>query len=117
MRCLLDEDTPHSIRDQLLRRIPDLEVIAVGDEAAPAYGTSDPNILRWIERERYALVSRNRRTMPQHLRQHLEAGGHVPGVLLLRRGYTLREIIDDLRLIWESGDPEEFRDQLVYLPL
>lgn len=85
IRYLLDEDTPHAIRDQLLRREPEMEVLAVGDEMAPAFGTPDPELLQWIEREGYVLVSRNRRTLPQHLQEHLEAGGHIPGIFLLRR--------------------------------
>lgn len=116
-RYLLDEDTPHAIRDQLLRREPDMEIMAVGDDMAPALGTLDPELLRWIEREGYMLVSRNRRTIPQHLREHLEAGGHVPGIFLLRRRYSLGQILEDLMLIWEAGRPEEYRDRVEYLPL
>jgi hypothetical protein len=113
----MDEDTPGAIRDQLLRRQPEMDVLAVGDDMAPAYATPDPQLLRWIEREGYVLVSRNRRTLPRHLREHLEAGGHVPGIFLLRRRSSLGQIIDDLILIWETGRPDEHRDQLVYLPL
>jgi len=32
IRYLLDEDTPHAIRDQLLRRKPEMEVLVVGDD-------------------------------------------------------------------------------------
>ena len=116
-RFLLDEDTPHAIRDQLLRREPEIEVLAVGDDTAPALGTPDPEILQWIEREGYVLVSRNRRTMPRHLQEHLKAGGHVPGIFLLRRRYSLGQILDDLILIWEAGRPDEYRNRIEYLPL
>ena len=94
-----------------------MDILAVGEDTAPALGTPDPGILQWIERERYVLVSRNRRTLPQHLREHLEAGGHVPGIFLLRRRYSLGQIIEDLTLIWEAGRPEEYRDRIEYLPL
>jgi hypothetical protein len=114
---LLDEDTPHTIRDQLLRREPAMEILAVGDEAAPALGTSDAELLRWIEREGFILISRNRRTIPQHLREHLEAGGHVPGIFLFRRHYSLGQVLEDLIFIWEAGNPEEYRDRVEYLPL
>ena len=115
-RYLLDEDTPHAIRDQLLRREPDMEILVVGGDRAPVLGTPDPEILQWIEREGYVLVSRNRRTLPHHLREHLEAGDHVPGIFLLRRRYSLGQIIEDLVLIWEAGRPEEYRDRVEYLP-
>ncbi len=26
------------------------------------------------------------------------------------------KLIEDLRLIWAASDPEEFKDQIVYLP-
>lgn len=117
IRYLLDEDTPHAIRDQLLRREPEMEILAVGDDMAPVFGTPDRELLRWIEQEGYILVSRNRRSLPQHLRAHLESGGHVPGIFLLRRRYSLGQILEDLVLIWKAGHSEEYQDQIVYLPL
>lgn len=116
VRYLLDENIPHAIRDQLLRAQP-IEVLMVGDDTAPAIGTPDAELLRWIEQNRYILVSRNRRTLPQHLKEHLRAGRHVPGIFLLRRQHTLHQILEDLLLIWESGDLGEYQDQLIYLPL
>ena len=117
IRYLLDEDTPHSLRNQLLRRAPEIDMLAVGDEMGPARGTPDPQLLRWIEREGYIVVSRNRRTMPRHLRDHLEAGGHIPGIFLLRRHYSVGQLLEDLLLIWAAGRPEEYRDRIEYLPL
>jgi hypothetical protein len=117
IRYLLDEDTPHAIRDQLLRRRPDMEILAVGDEGAPPFGTPDAELLGWAEKEGYILVSRNRRTMPKHLHHHLEAGGHVPGIFLLRPRYSVGEVIEDLLLIWEAAEPKEYQDQILYLPL
>jgi len=91
--------------------------MAVGDGMAPAIGTPDDEILQWIEEAGYVLVSRNRRTLSQHLREHLEAGGHIPGIFLLSRRSSLGHIIEDLILIWEAGDPEEYRDRVEFLPL
>jgi hypothetical protein len=84
LRFLLDENMPHAVRDQLLLRKPEMQVHAVGDVGAPALGTPDPEILIWLEANDAVLVSRNRRTMPVHLRDHLAEGRHVPGVLLIR---------------------------------
>jgi hypothetical protein len=114
---LLDENIPHAIRDQLFRRERTIEVLAVGDDTGPPVGTPDAELLQWIEKSGHILVSRNRRTLPQHLREHLGAGHHVPGIFLLRRKYPFSQVIEDLLLIWESGHPEDFLDQLIYLPL
>lgn len=114
---LVDEDTPHAIRDGLLRRQSEMEVCVVGGEMAPPLGTLDPDILRWLEREGYILISRNRSTMPLHLREHLEAGIHVPGILLLRPQSSIGRIIEDLLLIWGAAYPDEYRDRIAYIPL
>jgi len=111
IRYLLDENTPHAVRDQLLLREPEMQVLVVGDEMAPALGTPDPMILEWIERNGYILISRNRRTIPRHLREHLAAGHHVPGIFLLG------QLIEDLLLIWRASKPGEYQDRIEYLPL
>jgi len=51
------------------------------------------------------------------LRDHLAAGNHVPGILLIRRRYTWGQVIDDLYLIWDASTPDEYRDRIEYLPL
>ena len=105
------------MRDQLLLREPEIQVLAIGDELAPARGTLDPAILEWIEQNGYVLVSRNRRTIPNHLRDHLATGHHVPGIFLLWRQCSLGRLIEDLLLIWRTSEPSEYRDRIEYLPL
>jgi len=117
IRYLLDENMPHAVRDQLLLREPEMQVLVVGDEMAPALGTPDPMILEWIERNGYILITRNRRTIPEHLREHLAAGHHVPGIFLVRRRFSLGQLIDDLLLIRRASKPGEYQDRIEYLPL
>ena len=78
IRFLIDENTAHAVADQMLWRQPDIAVLTVGDDIAPPRGTLDPDILIWLEENSYFLVTRNRRSMPGHLRDHLAAGRHVP---------------------------------------
>ena len=56
-----------------------MEILAVGDEAAPALGTSDAELLRWIEREGFVLISRNRRTIPSTYGSILRPEAMSPG--------------------------------------
>ncbi len=117
IRYLVDENTARSISDQLRRRQPDIIALTVGDDLAPPRGTPDPDILLWLEREGYCLITRNRHSMPQHLRDHLAAGHHVPGIFTLRPRASIGQIIDDLLLIWGASQLEEHRDQIVHIPL
>ncbi|MYK17497.1 hypothetical protein F4055_04905 [Candidatus Poribacteria bacterium] len=116
MRFLLDEDTSHVIRDGLIRRHPDVEIRVIGGAGVPPLGTKDKEILEFLEREAYILISSNRNTMPIHLEAHLQEGRHIPGILLLRPRFSYREIIDTLELILFAGVPEDLRDRVVYIP-
>ena len=116
IRFLLDEHIAHVIRDGLQHRQPEIEVRVAGGKNAPPNGTKDDAILEFLEREGFILVSQNRRTMPGHLVAHLQKGGHVPGILLLRRGYDYGEIILTLQLIWGASAPEDFQDQITRIP-
>lgn len=116
-RFLLDENMERAIQRQLQRLNPEIDVRLVGDPEVPPRGTSDPDILTWIEREDYILVTKNRRTMPKHFVEHLAAGRHAPGVLCIRKYVTMAELIDVLYLIWYASDTEEYRDRLVFIPL
>ena len=116
IRYLVDENTTRALVDQLLRFRPDMDILLVGDETAPPLGTLDPDILLWLEKEHRCLITKNRASMPQHLHNHLAAGGHVPGILTLKPKASLSQIIEDLLLIWEVCEPDEFRDKIEYLP-
>lgn len=110
---LMDENMPHAVRNQLLRLEPAIEIACVGDDEAPPIGTPDPEILTWIDDNHHCLVSRNRRTMPGHLADHIADGHHVPGIFLIKRDHSLGKVIDDLLLIWHAVDENEFRDCIV----
>jgi hypothetical protein len=115
---LIDEDTGPRLAAALRREAPDLRVYVVGRDPAPPRGTPDPDLLRWIEMTGCLLVTRNRTSMPEHLRDHLALGGHVPGILVVRsRHITWRQLLDDLLLIWGAAAPNEYADRIVYLPL
>ncbi len=116
-RFLLDENMPHALREALRRVEPAVDVRVMGEVGCPPLETEDLELLAWIERESRILISRNRRTMPQHFATHLQAGGHVPGILMVSEDSSMVELVDDLLLIWSASEADEWRDRLVYLPL
>lgn len=116
IRYLVDENTTRAIVDQLHRVQPDIDILLVGDETAPSLGTLDPDILLWLEQENYCLVTRNRASMPGHLRDHLAAGHHIPGIFAIKPHSTIGQIIEELLLIWEASSPNEYQDRIEYIP-
>ena len=55
--------------------------------------------------------------MPGHLRHHLAAGRHVPGILVVPFPLDIGALVEELILIWGASLPNEYQDQIVYLPL
>ena len=116
-RYLIDENISGVYRTQLLHHEPSLTVLMIGDEGAPARGTSDPEILHWCEQNHFNLITNNRKSMPQHLVDHLAAGCHVPGIIMINSGVPMGTILDDLILIAGASHEDEFRDHIIYIPL
>jgi len=117
LHFLLDENLSPIIRRELRQRAPQLEVLRVGDVGAPPLATPDEMILQWIEETGYVLVTDNRRSMPVHLERHYAQGRHIPGILLIRRGTSLGNIIEELLLIWHASEAAEYRDRIQFIPL
>ena len=80
---LLDENTEPAITSGLRRRDPMLAVWRVGELTTLPLGTLDPDIPRWCEQHNCVLVTNNRHSMPNHLREHVREGGHIPGILTI----------------------------------
>lgn len=114
---LLDEHVPSIIQARRNHREPRLRVFSIGEDMAPPGGSPDSDLLDWIAAQQCMLVTNNRATMPVHLARHLAQGRHVPGIVQLPRRMNISEVIEDIVLIWAASEPDEFRDQILYLPL
>src|SRR2546421_1792103 len=96
MRLITDEHVPPLYREQLLRLNPELVIWHVGSVRTPPFGSPDPAILVWCEDHDFVLVTNNRKTMPRHLREHLEAGRHIPGILTIDLEAPIGIVIEEL---------------------
>ena len=114
---VLDENVDHAVRAGLHQQWPEIVVWVVGDPGAPQLGTPDPDILVWCEERGFSLVTYNRASMPRHLQAHLAVGRHVSGVFILNRTMTIGAIVEELALIWGASEPDEYSDQVRYVPL
>ena len=117
IRFLIDESLPRSLVAGLRRRESSIDVWRVGQPNMPAFGASDAELLRFCEKSERTLVSLDRASIPGHVTEHLTAGGHTWGVLLVTRRCTFRGLLDELVLIWSASDSADWRDVLLYLPL
>jgi len=55
--------------------------------------------------------------MPAHLRDHLAAGRHVPGIFELNPDMTVGQTVEELALIWAASHEDEYLDRIAFLPV
>jgi hypothetical protein len=121
LRYLLDEDLRggglwQAIQQHNTSSPHPLDAVRVGDPPDLPLGTFDPDILIWAEREVRVLVSRDQRSLPQHLAAHLRGGRHLPGIFIILKGATVPAILDFLVLAAYAGDPLVYQDRMEHIP-
>lgn len=108
IRFLLDENQPPRLKTALLRFNAMVDVLRVGEAAAPRLGTSDPALLHYVQQTHRILVTSDWTTMPGHIENHLAAGGKLWGVFWIRPHASIGRLAECLHLIWEATDPDEW---------
>jgi len=116
IRFLLDENLSPDLKISLLRLNPNLDILRVGEPDAPLLGTLDPEILDYVASFQRLLVTNNRRSMPGHLKNHWDKGGRIWGLLWLRPSANLEIWAEELYLIWEASEAEEWIDRVDWIP-
>ncbi len=98
-----------------MRRVaPEIDIRAAADAALA--GLKDPEVLRSAADSGRILVSQDRRTMPAHFAR-FTSGVQSPGVILLREATPISAAIEELVLIWNASEAEEWIGRLVWIPL
>jgi predicted nuclease of predicted toxin-antitoxin system len=117
---LLDEQLRgplwRAVLDYNASAVAPMDAVRIGGVAGLPTGVKDEQILKWAEEENRIVVSRDRDTLPRHLKNHLTSGRHSPGIVLIRREATFQEILEWLDLIAQAGDSTEFADSVTYIP-
>lgn len=114
IRFQADNDVAPALVHGVLRQNPAIDFQTA--QAARLDGLSDPAVLALAAREGRLLVSRDRRTMPRHFADFI-SNNHCPGVFLLRRRVTIGRAIEELVMIWETSETDEWFNKITYIPL
>lgn len=114
VRFQADADFNQNIVRAVRRREPRLDC-QTGHEAR-LHGLDDIAVLAQAAREGRLLVSHDRRTMPRHFAA-FTATTTSAGVLLVSQYLPIAPVVEDLLLIWEASEAEEWVNRLDTLPL
>ena len=115
VRFLADEDLKTSIVQGLRSREPAIDILEV--KTSGLRGTKDPALLELAVEQDRILVTHDRNTMVRHFRERMAAGKPVPGVFVIPQQSSIGEVIEWLLLVWTASQAEEWRAQIVYVPV
>ena len=116
VKFLLDENLSPRLKIAVLRLNPNIDILRIGDPNTLPLGSLDPDVLLYLNRSQRLLITDNRSSMPEHLRDHWEQGHHIWGLLWTRPNTPMRVLAQELLLIWETTEAEEWVDCLDWIP-
>lgn len=93
-----------------------MTVWRVGDPGVPKNGTSDPVILGWCAQSSYTLVTNNRNSMSEHLREVIALGRTPSAFVVPNANMTIGQTVSERQLAWGASEPHEYENTNRFLP-
>jgi uncharacterized protein DUF5615 len=115
VRFLADENFDGRILAGLRRRGTPADILRVQD--TDLVGAEDPALLAWAAAEGRILLTHDAATIPRFAYDRVEAGEPMPGVLEVSLHLPVGQAIEELLLVFEASQPEDWDKKVVYLPL
>lgn len=113
VRFQSDADFNEEIVSGILRREPAVDFQTA--EEAELRGLPDSEVLSRAASEGRILVSHDRRTMPRHFADFIQRHAS-PGVIIISQRVSVRRAIEELLLVWEASEGEEWVNLIAELP-
>jgi len=114
VRLLTDENFNGSILRGLMRRLPSLDIIRVQDVGL--MHADDPTILEWAANEGRILLTHDVATITVYAYERINNGLSMPGVVEVIATAPIGQVIDDLCLFICCSQPDEYKDQILFIP-
>src|SRR6185312_12162471 len=116
LRLLADENLDYDLVRGALRRRPVLDVVRAQDVGLS--GVNDPDILAWAAQQSRIVLTHDVKTMTRFGLERITSGFPMAGLFIVHQeGAALSKLIDDLLLLDDCSDTEEWANQITYLPL
>lgn len=115
LRLLSDENFNGDIVRGLFLRQPDLDLLRVQDVGLQK--VDDPAILDWATGNGRILLTHDRATMPDFAYARLSQGQQMSGLFVINDRMPVRQAIDELLLLIDCSEQDEWKGIVLYLPL
>jgi hypothetical protein len=80
-------------------------------------GADDRDLLAWTANEGRILITHDRNTIPGFAYERVRAGAIMSGVFVLDDRMPLGKAIEELLILAVCSEDEEWRDQVVFVPM
>lgn len=114
LRLLADEDFSLNIVRAVLDRSPQADIVQVSDVGLR--GAKDPVVLEWAAQHRRAVLTHDVNTMTDFAKERIESGLPMWGLFPVPRKAALNRIIEDITMIVECSEEDEWVGQIQFLP-
>lgn len=114
VRFQADADLNLAIVKATLRREPGIDFQTA--HVAELSGLHDRDVLALAAQAGRLLITHDRKTMPRHFADFIMQKTNS-GLLVVPQKLPIRVVVDDLLLIWETSEAEEWINQIQSLPL
>ena len=74
-------------------------------------------VLEYAARVGLIVVSHDINTVPDHAAQRMLGGQPLTGLFMVQQKEAVGPIVEGLILIWAASEAEEWREQIVLLPI
>jgi hypothetical protein len=116
IKFLLDENLSPRLKIAVLRLNPAIDILRIGDPTTSPLGTLDPDVLQYLGFSQRLLITDNRTSMPEHLAEYWQQNQQIWGLFWVRPTTTMRQLAEELIIIWESSEAEEWINVIDWIP-
>ena len=110
-----DHDFNGRIIDGQFRREPAVGSVLLRDVLAP--DTPDAQVLEYAAGAGRVVVFHDVNTMTAAARERIVEGETMAGLIVVRQSLPIGAVIADLLLLWSATEADEWRDQVLFLPI
>ena len=114
-RFLADHDLNEHIVTGAHRLHPEIEFVRVRDFGSA--DASDQQVLLYAASKGLCVVSHDVNTMPAAATALIDSGTAIAGLFMVRQTTPVRIAIESLALNWSASDQDDWRNQIVFLPV
>jgi hypothetical protein len=115
IQLLVDENFNRRILRGLRRRLLALDCVLV--QETKLFQQEDSLILDWAAANKRVVLTHDVNTMTKYAYERLEAGELLSGVVIVPKELAIGSAIEELDILLNCSEPEDFLNRVIHLPI